>query len=367
MCRPYGRWILSTLAAAAVGATFGCSGDTTGAAPEISPSQTYFALILNQHAVNMSLVAPSNTIQLTATPVNAYGAPLPDSGRVTFRSTDSSVTVTSSGLVKSYFVTPLGGTVVIATVQLNNITFADTAYIRVTETPLSPELATFSIHPPPGDSAIARLGLQYAVNVTATDVAGQTVPFNPQTGSDNIYWLKVSNPSIGHIEFAPFLTVLDTGDVTLYATTWMYGKAFQDSLTLRVGWSLNKIVFVDTSKSTTVFLAVNGVVNWVLSIPDSVDIVFDDSTAVDSALTLFGQYTGRGNVYIPPALPLIIVDTTTNTEVINGVPTEVLQIDTTYQPTFKIEARSFPKVGTYHYHSRMYPRFSGTISVNKDR
>src|ERR1700679_470122 len=58
-----------------------CSGDTTGPAA-LSPNQAFWALQLNQHAVNLALTASvgqpvADTVQLSATVLNANGASLP--------------------------------------------------------------------------------------------------------------------------------------------------------------------------------------------------------------------------------------------------------------------------------------------------
>jgi hypothetical protein len=65
------------------------------------------------------------------------------------------------------------------------------------------------------------------------------------------------------------------------------------------------------------------------------DLVFDDSTAVDSAIGDAGAYTGRGDIHFP-ANP-------------NG--------------DFEVQARSFPKVGTYHWRNPANPAEAGVIYV----
>ena len=61
--------------------------------------------------------------------------------------------------------------------QQNNVTHVDTAFIRVTETaPVA--IATFSIQPAPGDSAIRSIGISYSPTVTAIDVDGNAVVFS---------------------------------------------------------------------------------------------------------------------------------------------------------------------------------------------
>ena len=84
--------LLSALGIAGIlgGTLAGCGSDTTGPPPR-NATQAYWALRLQYHAVALALTPPYDTVQLTATPVNAAGAPLPGLGPVTYQSGDSLV------------------------------------------------------------------------------------------------------------------------------------------------------------------------------------------------------------------------------------------------------------------------------------
>lgn len=315
----------------------GCSGDTTGPAPVRSYAQIYWALVLNQHAINMSLTAPSNTIQLTATALNANGTPLPGAGAVTFSATDSNVTVSPTGLVTAHYVT--GGTHVIASLQVGGVVNVDTALIEVTATAPTAPLSTFSIQPAAGDSAIrALLSGGYAITVRATDANGQAVPF----GGTNYVHFESLNPVIATVDpYGGFAQPHDTGHVIFVATTWYYGVAKQDSLHFLVGWpigSLNGIIGISNTEEFShpvIFLGVGGKMLFVDYGPIQDEVVFDDSAEVDSAEAFSGSgFTGRGNISIEPST------------------------------IFTFLARSFPVAGTYHYHSKRYPSVTGVIYVH---
>jgi hypothetical protein len=312
----------------------------------VGAAQTPFSITLNQHALNLSLTAPYNQFQLVGTVRNTDGLPIPDTSTITYRATDSSVTVSASGLITSHFVTSSGLTRVIATRQADGVSLRDTAYVHVTPQAPSSPIATFSIAPVAGDSAVRQVGGLYYPDVHATDVAGQPVAFDNQTGY--VYWIKSSDRS--RFSYAngvtslgkPYFSIPDTGHTTFYATSWMYGVTVQDSLKFLVGWRQGFSTSYDPDdgylcnfyKGCGVVIAQGGVGYWFNSCDASVrDIVFDHPEAADSAPNSLGQYTGHGNIHF----------------------------DGTSSCQQKL--RRFPTVGTYHWHDVRNPAGVGTIYV----
>lgn len=113
--------------------------------PETSPEALYNSLTLDHRAINLSLVAPYDTIQLTATPRNMLGEPLSGLPEPTFRSSDTvAVWVTPDGLVQARSAAA-GVQVIAEVVTADNIRHADTAFVSVTASPSVPELASLSI------------------------------------------------------------------------------------------------------------------------------------------------------------------------------------------------------------------------------
>src|ERR1700761_1110947 len=86
------RWLPWLFMLSALGSVVlnGCSGDTTGPTPvPFTPSnQLYWALVLNETAVNLALTAPYDTMQLIATPVTEAGTPLTGASPATFQAAD---------------------------------------------------------------------------------------------------------------------------------------------------------------------------------------------------------------------------------------------------------------------------------------
>jgi hypothetical protein len=325
-----------------------CSGDAVGTAP--STSSAYFFLRLNEHAINMSVTGTeSNTIQLTATPLDASGHVMDSSTTATFSASDSSVTVTAAGLVTAHYPnTQVGGTVVIARLQLGNVTHADTAHVRVTNAPPAAVIASFSMQPQAGDSAVRGVGTEYTPAITAKDFNGAAMAFSasftPRT--TNFFWIESSDFNAVATESGNMhntLLLSDTAHVTLYATSWMYGVPVRDSLRFQVGWPVivgdmingNHQTYFLTSTDTPhrILIGVGGAVVFnngqYLSVRDTtpLDILFADSAVVDSvAIAAYGLgYTGSGNVHFSNA---------------------------TYMAT---QARRFPIAGTYLFRSPQDP------------
>lgn len=334
-----------------------CSGDTTGPTP--TAPQPFWMLQFNQHAVNMALTAPYDTIQLTATARNVVGAPLAGASAATYTASDSSVTVSPTGLVTAHYTTAL--TFVVATLQYQNVTLQDTVKIQVTATAPSFPLATFTIHPAVGDSAKRSvdwfLVSDLVLPVYATDQGRDTVC--NASGCPLLVYFTSSDPIRAPISSSGDITSsypeLQTGGVTFYATTVAYGVVWRDSLPFVIGNpTIFEFVNVNVSASptsamrvlsfspSTVTVGVGGNVTWANNyVGDSVDVVFDDSLAVDSANSTYYPWPNSGSGNIAPFAATTPGQTT-------------------------LAVRSFPTAGTFHYHSRRYPEATGTVIVSSE-
>ena len=363
----------------------GCSGDTT--IGPLSPTQAYWRLQLNQHAANMALAAPYNTLQLTATPLNVAGTPLSGLGRVRYQASDSNVTVDSNGVVTAQFATP--GTFVTATLQdpQLNLTHADTVIIQVTDTVPQHPLTTFSIHPIAGDSAKRAVDFGngnvfwpvYAIDAVRDTVCGATVNtvggYQPRCALQ-VYFTS-SDPAVATIDRASgTFTPIRPGHVTFYATALIYGTIWRDSLPFVIGWPMggriSSLWITPVTGLTPVLsfspprleVGVGADVSW-LSIPtgptpgDSIDVVFDDPASVQPGCGVFFGEVTNCNPRTPPTgggnIPPFALDTAALTAGDFGA--YVLSIS---------RGRTFPAVGTYTYHSRRYPTATGEIIVRAD-
>lgn len=335
----------------------GCSGDTTWPA-SVSPTQAYWALQLNYRAINMDTAAPHNTVQLTATPLNAAGVPLSGMSTVRYSTPDSNVTVSPTGLVTAHFPTEGAPVRVIASLTVQGVTLTATALVQVTDTAPQHPLATFSLQPVAGDSAKMSIdqgrGVFRTINplpIYATDATGDTLL--SESTQRLLVSFTSSDPTIATIDpTTGQITPQNVGHVTFSAATWAYGVVKQDSLRYTIGYpvfqfysavsntpvgSLTPVLHFEPS---TIAVGPGALVLFGNGSADSVDVVFDDSTAVQGFF-LFGLDVPGGN--IPP------LDTLST-----NWSCSQYQCGTTL--------RTFPVPGTYHYHSRLNGT-SGTVIV----
>jgi hypothetical protein len=332
----------------------------------LTPSQAYWSLRLNYHALNIALTPPHNTVQLIATPLNANGVPLTNVGTIAFISGDSTVSIDSEGLVTAKYQTKNinSATTVIASLQYQNVTLADTAIVQVNATPPSTPLSTFALHSAAGSGTTCNVNLlgspQYEncgpLIVSATTEAGDTL-INASKKSILVAY-TVSNPLVAQITSTGKITEIDTGHVTFSASTWAYGVAMQDSLPFVLSWpryapnEISKVTPVGSLTPVLVFkpsvaVSVGGTVVWHNKYAQPIDVVFDDSTAIETGCPLllcaFFPYTGTGNI---PPFHQDLTDTSAFAKGYVG--------------------RSFPVAGVYHYHSRLFPSSTGTVYVYED-
>lgn len=296
------------------GVLWGCSGDAAGPTAPVA-AQTFWTLVLSQHAINLAVTPPYDTIRLSATALTATGTPLSTAGLVTYRSLDSTVTVDTTGLVTAHYVT--GETQVIASRTVQGVTLADTADIQVTQTPFPAPLATFSIQPQPDglDSAKISVDQYFAVNEFNGNIPVYATIATSDATTDTVCnvngcalktYFSLSETGIVTIDRATgtINNALRPGKVTIYATTWAYGVAKRDSLPFIIGYPLTNFValvngMVTGSQGTpvafappTVTIGVGGRVFFFddrleYNMADTIRVVFDDSTHIRGGADVF--------------------------------------------------------------------------------
>jgi hypothetical protein len=345
----------------------GCGNDATGPGV-LTASQAYWTLRLNYHAVNLALQVPYDTVQLIATPLNANGEVLLSTPPVTFTAGDSTVSVDSTGFVTANYRTRnvQRPTMVIASLQYQNITLRDTVLIQVTPTAPTAALKTFALMPLMGVGTTCNLNALSVslvencgpIAVLATDADGDTIA--DANGSALLINYATLNPRAARIDQSGDITETDTGHVTFTASTWAYGTMKADSLHVAVSWpryTMNQISEVTPANSLTSVLvfepsktvSVGGTVVWYNPYANPIDIVFDDSTTIGEGCLylLCGILPSTGTGNVPP-----------------------FYTDATYSDPSPFASgfagRSFPVAGTYHYHSRLYPSSTGVIYVKED-
>jgi hypothetical protein len=322
-------------------------------APSPAPEALFWKLRLNENAVQLSTLAPYDTIRLIATPLTPSGTEWKPTGMseaeaaaflaanpIRFWSTDSTkVGVTADGLVKARAVTP-GLVRVIASRQIHNVTRADTVQVRVVATPGEPPvLTTFGIQHV-GDSN--RVASERVASIRPTILDANDQPMSGvvayYTSSDTNV-IRVASPwsSAATVSF----TARKVGKALITARTWVYGAVKTDTLTLSVGYPVFKTARIDKRTkpdgslefylgTTVANIGPGGRLTWDNSTGGlgqngvELDIVFDDPTHV-----------------LPPD-PVIAPDTLGGD--ILGIPS-----DTTLLASDRMRFRRFVKPGTYRY------------------
>jgi len=353
-----------------------CACNDSASSGPLPSANPYTTLTLNTHSAVISIVAPYDTLQLSAVARTASDAAVTSGGTVTYKASDTSVTVSPSGLVTAQFVTTPGQpSVVVAALRdsAQNITRVDSVFIVVTDqTPSSP-LATFAIVQPSGDSA--KVGVYdpqsglWPDTVRITASAADLSDIAPVIASRFLS----SDPATATVDPNTGVVIgIRPGRVAIRTEATYYGVHKSDSLRIQIGNPVVAMVtmFIDLSVPghpkryfvpSTITIGVGGTIKFLQWFDERaqnlpVDIVFDDSAdVVASAIPLTGtaMETGNGNIsnipspYIDPVLGFSCP--------VEGPP------DNPLLPC-NGASRAFPRAGTYHYHSVLYGT-SGTIIV----
>lgn len=296
----------------------------SGWVPESDPEKLHRSVRVNLHAVQLSPVAPNNTVQLTATSYTPSGSELIPADGETFPpvewfSTDSSkVKVTADGLVTA--IDPTTGVVrVIAARQVNNVTKADTCQVRVLLEPASRVFERLSILPLDSSRVAANTNKvlpAFAIDTADVQMNGVVAYFST---SDTAIAKITSIWSIGATTTSVTIGARKVGKVLVTATTWIYGVERTDTFTLNVGYPISAAVSIQRERqpdgsllpripNTVNDIGIGGEVRFAnatgrgpnvsnpvgyMGIP--IDVIFDDpSVALPSMLA--GQNTGGGNI-----------------------------------------------------------------------
>jgi plastocyanin len=233
--RRHSMWIVGALAAA--GGALACGDKATILGPAQVAPDAYWALTLDHKEIALSLDQASpvhNTLQLVATPRTIDGTAIATLGAPTFRLSTASdttkVQVTPNGLVTARAVTPSTPVQILVSLQDPQLgmTLVDTAFVRVTAA--ARPLKTFTMQPPPGDSALVAVGWDKNIAARATDSADASIP-----ATELRVRYRSSNPPVAEID--PLTGVIEPrnpGTVTFTATTIAYGVAKTDQVTYTV-------------------------------------------------------------------------------------------------------------------------------------
>jgi hypothetical protein len=304
-----------------------CRGDSLKPPAEPDDRTLFWGLELNHHAVTLGLPGSGyDTLQLVAMPRNRFGEPLTGLPPVQYTPRDPErVAVTSDGQLVARASTGFGAAWVVASVTTNNLKHEDSVWVKVMAADQRPELATFSIHPVPPDTAkaaalqiggpLAQENFASTLPLRMADPAGVSL----LAGRLPVY-LRSSDPSVAtpgtvysqDVKREALATTSERGltffgrrpgSVTFYAEATVFGARKADTLSYRIGWPLFGEVNVGptaqgyppgTFLQPAVTIATGGIVRWTMptlvrsggTLADSVlvvDVTFADGTVANVA------------------------------------------------------------------------------------
>lgn len=320
------RWMWGVVIAAT---SVGCGDEFAGGLPATSDGANLYArLEMNHHAVLLSIVAPYDTVRLSAMPKDMDGNDwFPDHLTVTERDSllavnppkylsqdEARVRVGANGFLQAVGTTTATGTVrVIATRQLGNVTRADTTLVRILDEPSPPKIKTFRLRPT--DSLKVASGSKLPMVLTALDSVNNPIlrvvtyarSYNPTIigiGIDEKYsgWNVTSVYGGRH----------QLGTSQIISGAYVYGIVVADTITMMNGYPITRGSTIDAStanngtvslslSSSNITIGPGGVVYWTNDTKlEPISIEFDDPSTVLAAI-LPAQNTGGGNIIDIPS------------------------------------------------------------------
>jgi hypothetical protein len=224
----------------------GAMSDTV-APPTQARELDYWALRFVDRAINLSVAAPTNTLQLVVVPQNAAGTPLTGvTATPTFEVRSSAVEVSATGLLTARSVATR--IPVIARLQIGTVTHVDTAIVSITATAPENIGTVLSIAPVAPDSA------KWSYNITSNrkaiiprnangdPLAGLTIAYESSNDAVADVYTSVSlDPEYGIVDVGK-LGGITPGIVTIRASTYAYNTRLIDSVQYVIGLPTGQIL-----------------------------------------------------------------------------------------------------------------------------
>jgi hypothetical protein len=210
--------------------SFTACNDTPSGPRLQDPTNVFWRLTLNHHAVTLSDSPPYDTLRLVAIPFDPFGNVIETDAPVYFASVgnDTSVLVDESGLLHATASNHGNGTWIRAKMTINGVTLSDSVRVLVTDVSSSQTLASLSVQPPPNDSLIRGCG-NSSITLTPELLDTSGVPFS----QFHIFYSSEDSSIVRIDPLEGVITVScveEAKAVTLYAETTIYGVRKQDSV-----------------------------------------------------------------------------------------------------------------------------------------
>ncbi len=324
----------------------GCQLSDEGTSPHVSDGDYLASFEFKHSSINLSTVAPYDTITLK------FNAALGDgnypSDSIVYTVTNSAIRIID-GVLKAD--EEVSHALIIAKMKRGLVTRIDTAFVSVIST-IPPEISEFKFNVDGSDSAKVATGNM------------KTIPFFYGTGSEaSLGGLHISFKS-SDLQIATFevagqslnVTAIRPGRVMLHASTYAYGKELSDSIVFTAGWPLLfHLPVIEKNRSGSVdpildfmygdiTIGVGGCVVFSnVSQSKKIDVKFENPARVSPAgacsfFLIRDRFTGGD---IPPYMRTPVP--------VEGDPDEV-GFDYVFSP---YKARTFNESGAFAYQSEL--------------
>ncbi len=299
----------------------GCSKDISNPEGLITEDASlYTALEVNHRALMLSIHPPYDTVTLKTLPLGAKRVLWRPSGYTDaefdsilkanpprFVSRDSSrIRVTPGGKVIAVSPTPITGTVmVIASRQINNMTWSCTTQVRALDILDPPKIVSFTLSMQDSNKVAANSFTMPVI--TASDEEGRPI------ANINTYYFSNQSKTI---HFGSYRSSVSggwnarlngydgiMGSTLVTASAYVYGTPVSDSIIVRNGYPVTATTQIYSSLIGGVFpskvVGPGVTINWINSSNQVVDIIFEEPEKVLEAISP-NPTSGSGNVMLIP-------------------------------------------------------------------
>lgn len=263
----------------------GCKIDEFAAAPILSREQLPFVLYVEQREIEMSTVAPYDTLSINAEVQTVDGIRL-DDAVIRYQSSDSSLRVSSSGMLTAR--KAINKVTLTITGEANGAAFRETVNVKITNIAQPDSLQKIRIDRAGGDSNFFAPNEQFFETTLAS--TGLNSQGNPIAGVLS-YWSITPNTTIARLPRTERgnLQYRGPGEIMVYTTTTYYGRTLYDSIRFIMQPPKYAIVhFRDRIRRAdgqqvfyfspdTVVITAEGIIQFVNEVPGAIlDIQFDN-------------------------------------------------------------------------------------------
>ncbi len=344
----------------------GCNLSDTGPTAYRSPDKFFAVLALEHHAINLSMVAPYDTVTLHTIRAMGDGSVVP--GEVIYSVSNPSISVTD-GVLKAE--RPVDSAVVRVTLVYGTIKRTDSAIVSVRAS--APDhLRDFGLRLAAGDSAKTSTNVTKTIPILRASESGSnlsTLRVSITSSDTNIVSLTRTGGDVSIKAKRP-------GRVALVSSTFAFGTAWRDSLVFTVGWPIS--FFLPTTESFRIgsetpvlafaypelTIGVGGCVGWInTNLEVDLDVQFDDPS----------HATAPGGAVCPVLFQLLSPDVGGNIEPFHRIPISDEEVLTEEDLENYIKAwlspyraRVFSTPGIYLYRSTLHGT-TGRIRVCDER